>query len=221
MFRLIVGLIWALGGVSATFGHHKFLSHLNKHITYDMNGFKGHHGFGHGMHYGRPPVVHHPPGLPFGPFPQNHYPQYPDPLHYQHQQPISPEFSEHRPQFQYNNQNNNNGNGFPNMDGFPFNLPFFGPNMPFNPILPFSLPNPFDGRIPNQGVPPNNPLNQPFDPLSTPQLTPSPSPHPPFDANTFTNPTNVQNPSAPSTVNNVDSFNNANAVGPQNGMRTK
>lgn len=216
MFRFIIYFVFAMIGVHGHF--HKFLHHLNKHITYDMNGFKGPHGR---------PFVHPappPPSLPFGPLPQDNFQSYPH-YHQHHHHPSIPDYLEHRPQFDYNNPNSNYGNGFPNMMPFnPFN-PFFGPNLPFNPIQPFNVPNSnpsqYDGKIPNQSI--NVPKNPPFqsNPLSTSQSTSNANTQASsgLNVNMFINPSNVQNPVATHTLNSPDPI-NAN-IRPQNGMHSK
>lgn len=166
MFRSILGVIFAIAVVNASF-HHKFHHHLNKHITYDVNGFKGHQSE-HGMY--TVPFAPAPPPPPFGPFPHNyhHYNHHHDYQHnhnYDHHSHF-PGHHNHGPQCHHDN-------GFPNM--VPFN-PFPVPNMPFNPMHPFNVPNfnPYqnNGGIPNQSIPPN----QPFD---------STNPTIPNDANSF------------------------------------
>lgn len=167
MFHSIVGIIFAVAVVNASF-HHKFHHHLDKYFTYDVNGFKGHHNE-HGMYN-----VPFPPPPQFGPFPHYHH-------HHHHHHDHYPEYHHnHGPQC-----HQNHGNGFPVM--VPFN-PFQVPNMPFNPMNPFNVPNfnPYqsNGQIPNQSIPPN----QPFDPTSIFKMN---TPLAPFDTNTVvTNPSN-------------------------------
>lgn len=172
MFRLILGMVFAIAVVNAGF-HHKFHHHLNKYFTYDVNGFKGHHSE-HGMY--NVPFAPAPPPPQFGPYPHNHHHYHHHDFHHNHNHDHHPDFPgyhNHGPQCHHNHDN-----GFPNMV-WPFN-PFLVPNMPFNPMHPFNVPN-FNPNQNNEGIPNQSiPTNQPLEPT---------------------------NPTGPNTANNLDPFN--------------
>lgn len=219
MSSSIICVIFAVAAVNASphFLHHLF----NKHITYDTNGFKGHHS-GFGMFHGRPylpPPPPPPPTLPPLPF---HGPFYPQHYHYNHHHyHPTPENVHHGPQC-HNDQNSNHGNGHPDMTTF---NPFTVPSRPFNPMHPFdvsySKPNQFGSSVPTQSSSSSYPVNQPFNPLSTAQPT--------FNVNTpvsalnpntaATNLGNVQNSAKPNTAIAINQF-NVN-MQPQNGKATE
>lgn len=211
---IVVGVIFIVAVVNA--GPH-FLHHiLNKHVTYDINGFKGPHKEAHGMYH----------GWPLAPAPAPHFGPYYQPYHHHHHHHTIPEHLDHGPQCHWDqNNHHNHGNGYPEMTAF---NPFNGPNLPFNPMHPFdvqnSKPNQFGDSTLLQSSSPNNPLNKPlnrpFDPLSTsPSTFNVNTPLSPLDPSpnvVIVNPSNVQNPTAPSTVNGFNQF-NVN-IRPQTGM---
>lgn len=145
MFLSIFGVIFIVVVVNAGF-HHKSHHFFNKHVTYDVNGFKGHHNAGFGMYYGRQ-TPSPPPMPPFGPYSHHHHHHH---LHHHHTS--VPEYPHQESQCHHHNHVNE----YPHMT--PLN-PFYGPNIPYNPMHSFNVPNfqpnQYGSNIPNQNIPNN------------------------------------------------------------------
>lgn len=223
MFRLLFVVVFAVAAADAHFLHKLH----QKFVTYDINGFKGHHSDMAGMFennnrpYGHPPPPPPPshPSPVYGPPPPS--PIYGPPHHHTH---FMPHYHNHGPDCHHEHHH---GPGFPNM--MPFN-PFHvipsvsfqlsagvHPPHPYNPTnsydRPNTNPNQSNGNIPTQhtpnynnfgasNYPSNTPSNYPINPSPTNDVS-SPKP---LDPNTvFADSNNVPNPTTPG--NNFNIYN--------------